>query len=58
MIERCRMCEIKLLAESNDGLCTMCHVTLCQDKPYNCERCKKAAMVLLKWNKKEENGKL
>lgn len=35
----CRMCEEKIYSKTMDGLCEMCHISLCQKTPDKCARC-------------------
>ena len=51
------MCERKLFKESKDGLCVMCHMSLCQEEAIDCERCKNICETLINWVKETDKQK-
>ena len=48
---KCRMCENKIIGNSDDGLCVMCHMSLCQKEAEDCKRCVDICDGLIKWMK-------
>lgn len=51
-MERCRMCENKFFPrdkDPEDGLCIMCHISLCQEGVIKCSRCTEAIEKLIAW---------
>ena len=37
--KHCRLCEKKIGYEAEDGLCSSCHIALCQKNAASCKRC-------------------
>ncbi len=54
----CRICEKKIFYKSFDGLCAMCHISICQESPNKCIRCQNVTNGLVEWLKimEEDNG--
>ena len=51
------MCEKKIFNKSFDGLCTICHISICQEISNKCIRCQNVFNGLVEWLKiKEENN--
>jgi len=48
-MKNCRMCENELELESPDGLCSKCHLELCDIEAEKCGRCVKIAKAFVKW---------
>lgn len=58
-MEHCRMCENKFLPKDKDpedGLCIMCHISLCQKGVVKCSRCANAIKKLIAWAMDPNNG--
>lgn len=55
-MDHCRFCECKLYekekGQGHDGLCILCHMSLCQSKATGCLRCMEFCEKILDWVKK------